>query len=166
MLAVRQADGGAQFVLRDVLEFLQVLSGLIGLSGLLVGAGEAELGRGVERVDFQRMLEGIQRFGKLLELRVGRAEEVPGVGVVGIDFCDVAEGFDCLLRNGRILEEETEVVPGVRVFRVVLGRFLEQGFRFVDALQVQQGHSAVECGHFQVRVFGGGTFEGLQALLK
>ena len=43
LLAVSQADRRAEFVLRDVLEFLQVFAGVVGVAGLLVGAGQSEL---------------------------------------------------------------------------------------------------------------------------
>ena len=66
----------------------------IGLAGLLVGAGQSELGGGVMRVKLQGVLKGGDGFGELLELGVGRSEEIPGVGVVRINFGYVTEGVD------------------------------------------------------------------------
>ena len=44
LLSVGQAHGRADFVLRDVLEFLQVLASVVDVGGLLIGARESELG--------------------------------------------------------------------------------------------------------------------------
>ncbi|HEV3145432.1 MAG TPA: hypothetical protein VGZ47_16185 [Gemmataceae bacterium] len=40
------------------------------ISRLLVGAGEAELGRGVQRIELQRVLESVDCLGILLTLGV------------------------------------------------------------------------------------------------
>ena len=71
---------------------------MVDVGGLLVGAGESELGGGVQRVELQGVLEGVDGLGKLLGLYVGGAEEVPGVGVVGIELGYAPEGVDGGLR--------------------------------------------------------------------
>ena len=46
------------------------------------------------RIQFERVLEGIDRLRKLLELRISRAEEVPGVGIAVVNSDNVFEVFD------------------------------------------------------------------------
>ena len=121
--------------------------GGVGLPGLLVGPRQSELGGGVVRVDLQCVLEGVDRFRKLLELRVGRSKEVPGVGVVRIDFSDAAERIDGPARVGRILVIEAKVVPGVGIFGIAFGGLFKQRLRLVAALQVEQRHSAIDGRH-------------------
>ena len=48
----------------------------------------------MQRIDFQCVLERVNRLRKLLGLHVSRPQEIPGVGVVRIDFGDVLEIFD------------------------------------------------------------------------
>ncbi len=81
-------------MLRDVLEAHQVLAGAGEVARLLVGTRQSKLRRGVQRVQLQRVLKGIDRLRKLLDLRVSRAQEVPGVGVIGIDFGNATESID------------------------------------------------------------------------
>ena len=69
LVSVSQADGRAQLALRDVLEAHQVFAGLRRVAGLLVGARDAELSRSMQRIQFERMLEGVDRLRILLELR-------------------------------------------------------------------------------------------------
>jgi len=45
----------------------------------------------MQRVELQRVLEGVDGLGKLFRLHVGGAQEIPGVGVVRIQFDDVVE---------------------------------------------------------------------------
>src|ERR1035437_10015887 len=76
------------------------------------------------------MLEGGDRFWKLLELRAGRSQEVPGVGVVRIDFSNATEGIDGQPGARRVLVIEAEAVPGVRVFGIVFDGLFQQRLRF------------------------------------
>ena len=94
------------------------------------------------------MLEGGDRFGELLNLSVGRTQEIPGVGVVGVDFGYAMEGVDGGACIRRVFVKEAEVVPGVRVFRIVLGGFFQQRFGVVYALEVEQGHSSIDSYYF------------------
>ena len=69
LISVCQADGRAQFVLRDVLEAHQMLAGLGRVARLLVGARQAEFGGSVQRIQLERVLESINRLRILLQLR-------------------------------------------------------------------------------------------------
>ena len=67
LLAIGQAHRRAELVLRDVLEFLQVLAGVRRVAGLLVGARQSELCRSVQRIDLECVLEGVDGLRKLFE---------------------------------------------------------------------------------------------------
>ncbi len=121
-----------------------MLAGVVDFGGLLVGAGQSELGGGVQRVELQGVLEGVNRLRELLGLHIGRAEKVPGVGVVGVDPGDALEGVDGGLRVAGVFREQAEVIPGVRILRVLLERVFEGGFGLVDFLQVQVGDGFVQ----------------------
>jgi hypothetical protein len=85
---------------------------------------------------------------------------------LGIEFGDASEGTsigDCGLSE---FCSRAEVIPGMRIFGVVLRLFWNSAFSFVHALQVQRGNAAVECRDFQIRVFGSGFFECFQSLLE
>src|SRR5581483_1898432 len=68
LLAIGQAHRRAKLVLGDVLEARQVLAGVRAVAGLLVSARESELRRGVQRIQLEGVLEGVNRLRKLLEL--------------------------------------------------------------------------------------------------
>ena len=71
--------------MRDVLKANQMLAGLSRVTRLLIGARDSELGRGMQRIQLERVLESVDGLGKLLVLRVRSAEEIPGVGIVRIE---------------------------------------------------------------------------------
>ena len=100
-----------------------MLAGVRAVAGLLVGARESELGRSVQRIQLERVLEGVNRLGKLFELRVSGAQEVPGVGVAVVNGDDVLEIFDRCFGVAAVLVQHAERVPDVRVVFLRLGSF-------------------------------------------
>ena len=151
LLAVGQAHGRADFVLRDVLEFLQVLAGVVDVGRLLVGARQSELGGGVQRVELQGVLKGLDGLRKLLGLHIRCAQKIPGVGIVRIDFDYVIKGINRRLRVSGILREQAEVVPGMWILGILLQRVFERGLGFVDFLQVQEGDAFIQARDRQFR---------------
>ena len=124
----------------------------VGVPGLLVRARDAELRRGVQRVQLERVLEGVNRLWILLGLRVCRAQEIPGVGVVGIDFSDVLERINGRVGFVRVLRKQAEVVPGMRVFGILLGDFLQDCLGIIDFLQVEQRDGTIQFRNRQLRI--------------
>ena len=90
----------------------------------------------MKRIDFQRVLEGVDRLGKLLGLHVGRAEEIPGVGIVGVDFGDVIEGVDRGLGSPVFFASRPRLYQAYGILRILLLGFFQRGFGFVDFLQI------------------------------
>ena len=144
LVSVGQSDGRAQLVLRDVLEARQVFAGMGRVAGLLVGARNAEFGRSMQRIQFERMLEGVNRLRILLELRRRGAQKIPAVGVVRIDLGDVAKSIHRSLRIIGILVQQAQVEPGVGIVGSVLACSLQQSFGGLDAGQVQQRDALIQ----------------------
>ena len=136
LLAISQTHRRADFILRDVLEALEVLAGVLGVAGLLVGARKPEFRRRVQRVQLECMLESFNGLRILLGLGVNAAQEVPCIGIVGIDFDDVAKRVRSGLRVAGIFIEQSEVVPRVRIFGIALDPFQQNFFCLIHPLQV------------------------------
>src|SRR5205085_12547816 len=68
LLAISQTHRRADFILRDVMETLEVLAGMLGVAGLLVGARKPEFRRRVQRVQLECMLESFNGLRILLGL--------------------------------------------------------------------------------------------------
>ena len=97
-----------------------MLAGVVDVGRLLIGARESELSGSVQRVELQGVLEGVDGLGKLFRLHVDRAQEIPSVGIIRIQIDDVVKRINRGLSVARILCEQAEVVPRVRIFRVLL----------------------------------------------
>ncbi len=126
--SVGQAHRRAEFVLRDVLEARQVLAGVGDVAGLLVGARESELRRGVQRIQLERVLEGVDRLRKLPELGINCAQEVPSVGIAVVDFDHAAKIFHRSLRIAAVFLQHPQGIPDVRIFFMRINRIGPRGF--------------------------------------
>src|SRR5208282_955085 len=110
LFTVSQAHGRSDFILRYVLKALEMLAGVVDVTGLLVSARQSKLSGGVQRIDFQRVLQRIDSLRKLLGLHVGGAEKIPRVGVVRINLSDTLERIDRGWRVAAIFREQAEAV--------------------------------------------------------
>ena len=70
----------------------------------------------MQRIDFQRVLEGVNRLRKLLGLHVGCAEKIPGVGIVGIDLSDMFESVDRGLRVASVFASSPRLYQALGFF--------------------------------------------------
>ena len=166
LLAVSQAHGCADFVLRDVLKFLQVLAGVVDFGGLLVSPRESELGRGVQRVELQRVLKGVDGLRKLFRLHVSRAQEIPGVRLIRVDLSYVTKGLNRGRSIASIFGQQAEVIPCVGVLRILLERILQHRFGFLDLLHIQQGDAFIEASHREIRIKLRCLLECLESFLE
>ena len=130
--------------MRDVLEAHQVFAGMGRVARLLVGPRNAEFRRSVQRIQLERMLEGVDGLRILLELRRRSAQKIPAVGVVGIDLGDVAKRVHRSLRIVGILVQQSQAEPGVGIVGRILAGSLEKHLGGFDARQVQQRDALVQ----------------------
>ena len=166
LLAIGQAHGRAEFVLRDVLEARQVLASVRAVAGLLIGARQSELRRGVQRIQLERMVECVNRLRKLLELRIHCTEEVPGVGITVVELDDVLKIFDRSLGIAAVLVEHAERVPDVRIFGIAFGCVIKNFLRFIHMRKRQLGDALVDFRCAEIRIGCGGILKILQAFFK
>jgi hypothetical protein len=78
----------------------------------------------------------------------------------------VVKGVNRGLSIARILRQQAEVVPRVRILRILLERVLQRGFGFVDLLQVQEGDALIQPRHRQLRDRARPLAERLQPFSK
>ncbi len=166
LIPVCQADGRAQFVLRNVLEANQMLAGLGRVPRLLVGARQAEFSGSVQRVQLERVLESINRLGILLQLRVCSTQKIPAVGIIRINLRDVPERVHRSLGIVGILVQQAEIEPGMSVVRVLLNRRFNQGLGRVDAGQVQQSDALIQSRDLQPGIERSRCLKRLEAFLE
>ena len=91
LVPVSQTHGGAQLILRDLLEAQHVLPRLFHISEAAVGTGDAEFRGGMIRVQAQRLLESLDGLLVLLQVRGGVAHKIARVSVAGGDLRSTAE---------------------------------------------------------------------------
>ena len=103
------------------------------IAGLLESARQSKFSRGVQRVQFQRALKGVDRLRKLPVLRIDGTQKIPSIGVVGIDLGDMAESVN----GGRgvriVFEKQPQVVPGVWILAIRFDGRLQNLFGLVRA---------------------------------
>jgi hypothetical protein len=92
----------------------------------------------------------------LFRLHVSAAQKIPGVSISGVDFGYALERIDGCLRVSGVFGEESKVVPGVRIFGILLERLFECSFRLLNLLQIQVSDAFVEArdGEFGVEFRG------------
>ena len=166
LLAVSQAHGCTEFVLRDVLEFLQMLAGVFDVTRLLVGSRQSEFGRRVQWIDFQRVFESFNGLWKLLGLHVRGAQKIPGVGVVRINLNYMLERINRRRRVARVLGEHSQAIPRVRIFRILFERIFEGSLRLIHFLQVEICNALIQSRDCEFGIDLRGLLEGLQSLLE
>src|SRR6185503_1640779 len=120
----------------------------------------------MRRVQLDRVLKSIDCLGILLNLRIGTTQKIPGVSIVGINLGDTAKRVDRILRVTGIFVKQSQVVPGVRVFRTLLNHFLQQLAGLVDFAEVQKCHAFIQLNDQQLWVGGSGFLKGLQSFLE
>src|SRR5208282_1643670 len=128
--------------------------------------GESELSGGVQWIELQRVLEGINGLRKLFRLHVGSTQEIPCVRIVGVDLDYVMKGLDRGLGVACIFGQQAEVVPGVRILWILLQRIFQRDFGIVNLLHVEQSDAFIQPRHGQRGIEFGGLLEGLQSLLE
>ncbi len=143
-----------------------MLAGVVHVAGLLVGPRQSKLGRGVMRIQLQRMVEGFNGLRKLPGLHVRRAQKIPGVGIVRINFGDPLEIVNRRRRVAGILGQQSQAVPGVRILRILLKGLLKSGPAFLYFLQVAVGHAFIQSRNRKFRVSLRRLLKTLQRLLE
>ena len=118
------------------------------------------------RIQLQRVLESVHRFGILFVLRVRSAKEIPAVSIVRIDFRDMAKRINGGLRVAGILEKQPQVVPGVGIVGVLLHRLLQQRPGGIDLAQIQQRNPLIQPRNLKLRIKRGSVLKRLQAFSK
>ncbi len=136
------------------------------ISRLLIGTRQSKLGRGVQRVELQRVLESLDRLRKLFSLHIRRAQEIPRVGVVGIELGYVMKGVNRGLSVSSILREKPKVVPRVWILRILLERVFQRGLGFVDLLQIQKCDAFIQTRNRQLGIELRGLLEGLESFFE
>ncbi len=162
LFAINQADGRAEFILRQVLEAGQVRFGFVGLAGTLVGLREAEFRRDVKGIGGESALIFGNCFFVLMELRKEQAEKIVRFRIGGIDGRYVFKRSDGFFGFVGGFLKEAEIEPGSRALRIGLRGF-EQDFssNFV-ALQVEKRDALIQTGREKLRIERGGLFEIFQ----
>ncbi len=120
----------------------------------------------MQRIQLERVLEGVNRLRKLLELRINRAQEVPGVGIAVVEFDHTAKIIHRRLRIAAVFLQHPQAVPGVRVFRIVLRRGFEDFLGRIHATQAQQRDALIQSRHLQTGIESSGVFEVLETLFE
>src|SRR5580693_1720489 len=136
------------------------------ISRLLISAREAELGRGVQRIELQCMLESVDCLGILLTLGVGGAQEIPRVRIVRINFGDSAEGIDRGMRIRGVFFQHAEVIPGVRIIGILFHGLLKKLPCRIDAPQVEQRDALIHESNLEIWIKRGRLFKHLQSLFE
>ena len=143
-----------------------MLAGVVNIGGLLIGPRQSKLGRRVQRIELQRVLEGIDGLRKLLGLHGGCPQEIPCVGVVRINLDYVTKRVNRGLSIAGILVEQSEVVPRVRIPGILLERIFERRPGFVNLLQVQEGDAFIQPRDRQFGIKLNRLLECLESLLE
>jgi hypothetical protein len=138
-----------------------VLAGVVDIGGLLVSTRQSEFGRSMHRIYFQRVLESIDGLRKVFGLYVYCAEKIPCVSVVWIDLDYVTERDNRRLSVARILGKQSEVIPRVGIFGILLECIFQQRLCFVDLLQIQKRDTFVQLCDRELGVEIGRLLEGL-----
>src|SRR5262249_39948970 len=133
LISIAGAEWCAEVIGGDSLKAIQMFSGRLQIPFALVGAGDAELGRGME----WKCRQGLFEFGDgvvvLLLLRQHVADEVVAVGI-GSQLGDMLEGGDALFGVSGILVDEAEVIPGPGILREFARRLFKRGTSLVQFL--------------------------------
>ena len=166
LFAVVVREGRGELGVGDLAEAIEGDLGLFGFALTLEGAGETELGGGVERVEFERGAVLGYGGGEVVQLKLEGAEEVVAVRVRGIEREDALEGFDALLVIVLAAIEEAEDVPGVGIVGGLLGGVFERGFGLGELLQIEEGDAFVGLGEGERWVELVGLSELLRGLFE
>src|SRR6202007_923188 len=92
--------------------------------------------------------------------------EIPGISVGGINFRDALEIVDGTLGIAGVLGHQAEVVPCIRIFRILFQRVVESRFGLVNLLKIQFGDALVEPSNRELWISFSSLLELLQRFFK
>ena len=162
LFAIYQADGRAEFILRQVLEAGQVRFGFVWLAGTLVGLREAEFRGDVKGIRGERSLIFGNCFFVLMKLRIEQAQKIVRFGIGGIDGRYLFKGGDGFFSFVGGFLKEAEIEPGSRAFWTGLRGFEQDFSRSFVSLQVQKCNSLIQARRKKLWIERGGLLEIFQ----
>ena len=121
-----------------------MLARVCSIARLLVGPRNSKLRRRVQRIQLKRVLESINRLRKLPRLRVGCPDKIPTVGIVRVHLNHVSKRVDRPLRIVRVLVQQSQVEPGMRILGIPFHRRFEQFLRGIHPREIQQRNPRIQ----------------------